>query len=77
MGFFWPTWTADVPSGPTRFGRLVHWVGLIVGLPLAACGAFGMASDALGQPFTGAVVLIVALMIYFASRGLRYAISGE
>lgn len=76
MGFFWPTWRADFPSGPTRFGRLIHWVGLLIAAPLAAAEAYSLFSGTV-DGFTAGVVFVVAGGVYFAARGLRYAISGE
>jgi len=89
VSFLWPSKLNPTPGVLTRFGRVLHWIATL----LAACllvlivmsthyyltDSFFM-RDGSGVTYAvqNAVTYgVVALLIYFAGRALRYILSGE
>lgn len=77
MSFLWPTNLKRDPDGFVRFGRMIHWLGLLIAGALVAVG-IGWTFQPGGDPII-ALEFFGALgsVFYFAGRGFRYVFSGE
>ena len=90
---FWPRKLNQNPSGFTRFGRVLHWIGAAIFFPVGVgvligvgVGAFQLVTNQVSYygtplgPTTLAVslgIFTMVLALYLTSRALRYIFSGE
>ncbi len=89
MRFFWPNKLNPTPGVLTRFGRVLHWLATVLAvcvLALVVTSAHYYLTNSYytrdGSGLTYAVQFavnfgMIALLIYFAGRALRYVLSGE
>ena len=78
MNLLWPVHRNSMPGAIARFGRILHWVSILVAAlwTLGCMWGFGTGSQNVG---VGDIVLVFAMaaVIYVAGRGARYVLSGE
>jgi cytochrome b subunit of formate dehydrogenase len=78
MSMIWPTRTNNSPDGFVRLGRVLHWLGAIVGVLLMIAGAAFLLNPALGaERWIGFAFVVPGLLIFFVARGVRYTLSAE
>lgn len=93
MQFFWPNRLNPSPTAFTRFGRVLHWIGsgffviVCIGALIGmAFGVYQVATDAVsyyGSPLGpstligSGIAFVGGLLVYLASRALRYIFSAE
>jgi hypothetical protein len=73
MSFFWPTTLNPDPGALARFGRVLHWLGIITGLGCCALGLVivSMVED---PDYSEFLPTCAGLLLFFAQggRGLRH-----
>jgi hypothetical protein len=78
VSFIWPTTRNPDPGAIGRLGRVLHWVGLILGLAIFGLCVAWAADDGPDQyaplMIAGAVFLAALAL---AGRGLRYILAAE
>ncbi len=78
MRFFWPNQLNPNPTGFTRLGRVLHWIGTALAIGLVVLALLTIGNYSLDQH---GIILAVsggfAAVAYFAGRALRYIFSGE
>lgn len=74
--FVWPTYTNPSPGIVARFGRVIHWFGVLL---FAVAGAFAIYSIFAPDMnrWSVPVSLIYGAVIYLPFRGARYILAGE
>jgi hypothetical protein len=81
MGMFWPDHIDPAPGILGRLGRFLHWVAMVIAAIIVVGGiAIIIISNSPGPEWLfggGALILGIALVVYFAGRGLRYLFAGE
>ncbi len=77
MNFFWPTRRNPSPTALTRLGRVLHWAAIIGAAPLVLFTAWIAIAESRDGDLGYLALLIVAAVIYFPGRGLRYVLAAE
>jgi len=77
VNFFWPTSPNPSPTAITRLGRVLHWAAIICAAPFVIGTAWIAATESRDGDLGYLVLLIIAAVIYFPGRGLRYVLAAE
>jgi hypothetical protein len=76
QGFFWPTKAQAAPTIVARFGRFLHWAGIVMASPVVALTAQIAVTEPSGD-YGHSMLLFFAAPVYMAGRGARYFLGGE
>jgi len=76
MSFFWPAALNPDPGVLGRLGRVLHWIGLLIGFP-ALAGAVAAYNNPGGGPVVTVLFGSVGAVLIMAGRGLRYVLADE
>ena len=69
----WPT-TMTGQGVLARLGRVLHWAGLLIAVPIVVAGASILVPQGI---LNGVGTALIGVLVYLTGRGLRYVFSGE
>lgn len=80
MNWLWPKLIRAETNTSIRVGRVLHWIGLLIGCAIAAFCMVGIVADGLSGPGVvsgSAFFFSVAAAFVLGGRALRYILADE